>query len=240
MLMVPRLRMRPADAVRFAYGVALVVTPRRVASTVGVTLDGRAMATARILGLRHVTQAVVVGTRDTHRLRRLGCWVDRLHAGSMVLLAAWAPGRERAALTDAIMASLFATMGNPAPRVPAGRTKQEATTTPEGDLLDPPPPAHPFGVSVPEDDPDAGVLERRRRDARLQRAVYDAYLATKGGELADVRDALTRSVRSAGLRTPTNAWLTAAAVDIADGNIYVVNGPAMHDIGLQLPPHGPT
>ena len=83
-------------------------------------------------------------------------------------------------------------------------------------------------------------MVRRRRDARLQQAVYQAYLQARCEELDDVRNALTRAIDAAGLGALTSAWLTAAAVDIAAGNIYVVNGPAMHDVGLQLPAHGPT
>ena len=231
--------MRPSDAVRLTYGIALVLAPRRVASTVGASLDGRATATARVLGLRHVAQAVVLSTDRGEHLRSVAGWVDRLHAGSMLLLAAWAPGRQRVALTDATIAATFAAFANPDTRE-ADIPSQQSVSAPREDLLDLPAPPHPFGVSVPEDNPDVQALVRRRRDAQLQQAVYEAYLQTRGGELDDVRNALTRAIDAAGLGTPTSAWLTAAAVDIAAGNIYVVNGPAMHDVGLQLPAHGPT
>jgi hypothetical protein len=230
--------MRPSDAVRLTYGLVLILAPRRVASTLGASLDGRATATARVLGVRHVAQAAVLSSDRGVQLRPVAQWVDRLHAGSMLLLAAWAPGRERVALTDATIAASFAAFANPASREAAIRRQQ--STVPRSDLLELPAPAHPFGVSVPDDNPDAQALVRRRRDAQLQQAVYEAYLQTRGGELDDVRNALTRAIDAAGLGSPTSAWLTAAAVDIAAGNIYVVNGPAMHDVGLQLPPHGPT
>jgi hypothetical protein len=230
--------MRPSDVVRLSYGVALVLAPRRVAAVLGLTLDAPATATARVLGLRHVAQAVVLATDRGGQLRPVARWVDRLHAGSMLLLAAWAPGRERVALTDATIAAAFATYANPASRAVDGPSGHPSPEHP--DLLDVPAPAHPFGVSVPDDNPDAAALQRRRRDAQLQQAVYDAYLRARGRELTEARDALTQAIATAQLGPQTDAWLTAAAVDIAAGNIYVVNGPAMHDVGLEVPPHGPT
>jgi hypothetical protein len=230
--------MRPSDVLRLSYGVALILAPRRLASVLGLTLDAPATTTARVLGLRHVAQAVVLASDRGEHLRPVARWVDRLHVGSMLLLAAWAPGRERVALTDATIAAAFATFADPASRAVDGPSGQSSPRRP--DLLELPAPAHPFGVSVPSEDPDAAALARRRRDAQLQQAVYEAYLQSRGGELTETRKALTQAIEAVGLGPQTDGWLTAAAVDIAAGNIYVVNGPAMHDVGLELPPHGPT
>jgi hypothetical protein len=101
--------MRASDALRLAYGLALLADPQRVArGLTGRGLDREEQVTARVLGARHVTQAVVLVLDDRALTRNAGGVVDLMHAASMLLLAAWSPGRRRLALTDATIASLFA------------------------------------------------------------------------------------------------------------------------------------
>jgi hypothetical protein len=231
--------MRPVDAVRLAYGAALLLAPQQAARLLsGRRLDGRAELTARVLGLRHLAQAVVLACDDRAEVRRLGATVDRVHAGSMLVLAAWVPGRERVALTDAVVEVLLGAASTERTRGRRGGGGPPVATTDELDL---PAPPHPFGVSVPADDALGGdPVARRRRNARLQRAVHEAYLTARGGEVTHVRRVLEDAVRDAGLAPPTATWLDAAAAEVASGHIYVVSGPAMQDAGIELPPHRPV
>jgi hypothetical protein len=231
--------MRPVDAARLAYGAALLLAPRRTARALaGSRLDGRGVVAARLLGLRHVAQGVLLARDDRAEVRRLGSTVDRVHAGGMLVVAAWCPGHERVALTDAVVAALLGAVPDERTR---GRGVHGSPPVATTDELDLPAPPHPFGVSVPADDgPGGDPVARRRRNARLQRAVYEAYLAAGGGEVTRVRQALLDSIRDAGLAAPTRPWLDAATAEVASGHIYVVSGPAMQDAGIELPPHRPV
>jgi len=120
------------DAVRITYGLVLVVAPDRAARVLTrVPLNQRARLVARILGVHHLTAALLVLTVEgrvaadqTHRagwsartgqvrtgspdaIRRLSRGADVVHALSMVTLAAADPARRRLALTDAGVAALF-------------------------------------------------------------------------------------------------------------------------------------
>lgn len=103
---------RASDVVRLGYGVALLVDPDGTgARLTGATLDPRARVAARVLGVRHVVQALVCLAHGTHAVRRAGRATDLLHAASMVGLAAVDRGRRRQALTDGTVALAFALAG---------------------------------------------------------------------------------------------------------------------------------
>jgi hypothetical protein len=235
--------MRITDVVRFGYGLALLADPQRVARTLTRTeLDRRGQVTARVLGARHVVQAAVLVCGDRAQVRRASRVVDLLHASSMLVLAAWAPGRGRAALSDAAVAALLAgTAGAPKRGPSASQQSQEPSTSPEStsDRIDLPPLPPELGGSLAAD-PDAGDLGvRRQREAGRQAAVYEAFGIARGGTMQRARAALVQAMGARGLPLPPAPWLDAVASDIAAGNIYIVSGPAMQDVGLQLPPHEP-
>ncbi len=109
--------MRPCDAMRLAYGTALLVAPERLAHALtGMPLDGGARVTARVLGVRHMVQALVVMRTDRAVVRRLGRWLDALHSASMIALAVTDAGRRRLALADSVVAALFSVSGTTTPR----------------------------------------------------------------------------------------------------------------------------
>lgn len=237
--------MRTRDLVRLGYGTALLVDPQRVSvALTGTRLDRSGRVTARVLGARQALQAVVLmrGGR-CRRVRRASRAVDLLHAGSMLLLAAWSPSRTRTATTDAVVAALFADP-SPSPReshpaAPLGHDPAPSpTSTP--DLLDLPAPDRTGGADTPQgNEADAGPRARRQRDADRQAAIYEALLAGGGGSPQQARVALVRALDAHALPPQPAAWLDAVAADIAAGNLYVVSGPAMQDVGLQLPPYQP-
>lgn len=231
--------MRVADLARLGYGAALVVRPQAVARRLaGVELDRRAGLVARALGLRHVAQAVVAVRSDGPDTRRVGRRLDGAHALSMLVLAAWAPGRQRVALVDATVAAL---LGSDLHAAPPRRPRRATAPLPTRDLLDLPDASHAFELSVPVDTNPAGdTVSRRRHNAELQRAIHQAYLAARGADIANVRSALTAALHEQGLTPPSPQWLDAAAAEIASGYIYVVTSTAMRDVGLELPPHHPV
>lgn len=233
--------MRVSDAVRLGYGLALLIEPRGLARALtGAELDRRAVIAARVLGARQLLQgsAMVIGGSD--QMRRAGRATDLLHAASMYVLAAWSPGRTRTALSDAVVATALAWTGEPLDR---GRSQSspeaadEATRRPP-DLLDLPVRAHPGAATVQHGGADH-ALERRRREVLLQGAIYRAFQAAGGRPLAEARKALMSSIHELGLSDPPALWLDSAAAEIAEGYLYVVSGPAMQDLGLELPPHHP-
>ena len=103
---------RWASAARAAYGVALICAPGRLISVrTGRAPSRRACFVGRILGARHLFQAVVCGAVPTRWLIRAGTAADLLHAGSMVALAAEDAQLQPALLTDAVIAAAFAAAG---------------------------------------------------------------------------------------------------------------------------------
>jgi hypothetical protein len=103
---------RWASGVRAAYGVALLCAPGRlIAVRTGRAPSRRACLVGRVLGARHLAQAVVCGALPTRWLIRAGAAADLLHAASMVALAAEDAQLQPALLTDAGIATAFAAAG---------------------------------------------------------------------------------------------------------------------------------
>ncbi|GAA2164588.1 hypothetical protein GCM10009845_20340 [Pedococcus bigeumensis] len=214
------------------YGLALLGAPELVArSLTGVaTLDQPSRVVARILGTRHVLQALLLITRDRVWLRRAGRATDLLHAASMILLAVLAPGRERLALADAMIAG---TLAGPA----ASTTGPGPSARPQdGDGRDVARAAEVFGSAELAELTDlSGARSRRQRRANLQHAINLTLRETRGAAPADIRAALERNIGRRGLACPPEYWLEAVTSDLARGAIYVVSGPAMQDIGARVP-----
>lgn len=104
--------MRGQELVRAGWGLALLSAPERVVAGMGVAApDARARLVARVLGARHVAQAVVTLARPTPRCLRWGGVVDLTHAGTGVALAVADARYRRAALTDAAIATGFGVRG---------------------------------------------------------------------------------------------------------------------------------
>jgi hypothetical protein len=97
--------------VRGAAGLAMLSLSERRCKHLGYR-DPRAVSVAaRVLGTRHLVEAVVLTRIGTTRVRSLVAVVDATHAASMVALAAVRPDQRRpalasAALTTGLLASL--------------------------------------------------------------------------------------------------------------------------------------
>lgn len=96
------------EIVRALYGVLELRSPDVVAGTaLGKEPDQRLRVTIRILGARHIAQALLT-VLSRGRLHRAGGVVDLIHASTMLGLAAVDRRRRRAAVTNAAIAILFA------------------------------------------------------------------------------------------------------------------------------------
>jgi hypothetical protein len=90
-------------------GTALLAFPDAVARRVGWSGGDRAAALAvRLLGMRHLGQAVALCVWPGRSALRLGGTVDVLHGASMAVLAAVGGSRRRAALASMLAAGTLA------------------------------------------------------------------------------------------------------------------------------------
>lgn len=99
-------------ALRAGYGVALVLEPGPVIRLyTGRRADRAATAVARLLGTRHLIQALLTLGEPDPVVLALGAEADIAHSASMVGLAALDARRRRGALVDAAAAGSFAVAG---------------------------------------------------------------------------------------------------------------------------------
>lgn len=97
------------EIMRAGLGLCQLISPELLASRVArdpLTRESRIVI--RILGARHLLQALLLCRTDSHSLRRVGGVVDTLHALSMVGLGVADGKRRRLALVDASVAGSFA------------------------------------------------------------------------------------------------------------------------------------
>lgn len=212
--------MRLPEVTRLAWGVALLIAPGRVSKTLtGVGLEGRARVVARVLGARHLTQALLVARTNEDAARRVGRVVDALHALSMIGLAAVDPKLRRPALADSALAGLFGLSGD--------------SRQPDADPVGTPGPNDKVRLPqpvwfVPEDD---GAALRRTRNAQSQQAIRDILYESNGKSLEQVKRDLQRALTDRGMGPQPESWMDAVASDVAMGHIYVVSEQAMADTG---------
>jgi hypothetical protein len=88
-------------ALRLCVGLVGVVAPGAVLRVIDRSAPPRAGAVVRVLGARHVVQAVV--TTDPGRAR-LGAVVDAAHVATLLATALFSPRWRRAALADCVVA----------------------------------------------------------------------------------------------------------------------------------------
>ena len=104
--------MRTIDLVRAWLGLVELTAPTAVLGVVGTDPTNRtSLAVVRLLGARHLGQAVITAARPTPGTRRVGAAVDASHAASMLALAAASRAHRRAALCSAATATALATGG---------------------------------------------------------------------------------------------------------------------------------
>jgi hypothetical protein len=98
--------------IRLIVGAGLLAAPSALlAKLLHEPLDPPALAFTRILGARHLAQAVWMTRHHTRDWILAGAAVDASHAASMAILAGIRPDRRKLALTNAAYATLFASSG---------------------------------------------------------------------------------------------------------------------------------
>ena len=104
--------MRALTATRVLYGSLLLLAPGKLLRQLPRRQTGRrTQAVARVLGARHLLQAVIVSRQSSKRRLRAGAVVDASHAATMVALAALVPQRRWPAGADALAAASLAAAG---------------------------------------------------------------------------------------------------------------------------------
>jgi hypothetical protein len=111
---LPGAALAGVTLVRAAYGAALCCAPGpmlRLSGGPGAAASPGARAVARVLGGRHIVQAVLSAARPTPAVLALGAGADVLHSASMIVLAALDRPRRRLGLSDGLVAAAFAGAG---------------------------------------------------------------------------------------------------------------------------------
>jgi hypothetical protein len=99
-------------AARACYGAALLAAPGAALRLATGRLPGsRARTVARVVGARHLAQAVLTAWCPEPVVFAAGAGVDLCHAASMLALAAADPALRRAGLADAMAATAFTAAG---------------------------------------------------------------------------------------------------------------------------------
>jgi len=104
--------LRVLIGIRVIVGAGLLVAPSAgLAKLLRQPLDRPALVFTRLLGARHLAQAVLMTRRHTRNWILAGAAVDASHAATMAILAGLRPGRRALALTNAACATMFASSG---------------------------------------------------------------------------------------------------------------------------------
>lgn len=104
--------MRLLGLVRGGYGALMLLFPARVVAAYSRQPARRGdVPVARMLGARHVVQALACAGTPTRSVLLLGAETDLAHAASALGLAVVDRPRRRAGLVDALVASMFAAAG---------------------------------------------------------------------------------------------------------------------------------
>ncbi len=105
------MRLATLIVTRLAWAAILLILPGKVFMALGGGApDRRWRMVARVLGVRHLAEALLERRGGTGRIRTAAL-VDTLHAASAVSFAALDSGYRRVGLTDACVAGSFAAYG---------------------------------------------------------------------------------------------------------------------------------
>ena len=101
--------MSRVELARGAWGICQIIGADVVSTRVlKFKRDSAAPAVIRVLGARHLAQALVTSDAPSVIIHRVGAAVDMLHAFSMAVVAVIDHDKRRAALTSAGVALVFA------------------------------------------------------------------------------------------------------------------------------------
>jgi len=106
------MKIRAIELIRAGWGGVLLAAPAEVLGHIhGVRVDRRAVVVTRILGARHLVQALLSGVDPGPEVLAAGVWVDTVHSATALGLAVADRRRARGGVTDALVAASWAALG---------------------------------------------------------------------------------------------------------------------------------
>lgn len=106
------MKVRGIEFVRAGWGVVLLASPTGVLNHVhGVRVDRRAVIVTRILGARHLAQALLSGINPGPEVLAAGVWVDTVHSLTAFGLAVVDRRRARGGVIDGVIAAVWGGVG---------------------------------------------------------------------------------------------------------------------------------
>lgn len=106
------MKIRLIEVLRGGWGAVLLTAPSDVLGHIhGVQVDRKALVVTRILGGRHLVQALLSGIDPGPEVLAAGVWVDTVHSVTALGLAVADRRRARGAVTDAAVAASWAGLG---------------------------------------------------------------------------------------------------------------------------------
>jgi hypothetical protein len=106
------VKVRAIELLRAGWGAVLLAVPGLVLASVrGVQVDRKAVVVVRILGARHLVQALSSGINPSPEVLAAGVWVDTVHSLTALGLAVADRNRLQGGLADSIVAALWAGLG---------------------------------------------------------------------------------------------------------------------------------
>jgi hypothetical protein len=106
------MNIRRIELMRAGWGAALLGAPAFVLSRIhGVRVDRKALVITRILGARHLFQALLSGINPSPEVLAAGVWVDAVHSMTAFGLAVVDPRRARGGMIDGVVAASWAGLG---------------------------------------------------------------------------------------------------------------------------------
>lgn len=122
---------RRIEVVRGTWGLVMLAGPTPLLRSISIDDDPAMIWTGRVLGARHLTQAVLSGARPSPEGLAMGVWVDAVHALCALGLAASSRRRAAAGIFDAVAATGWAVAGyrdlvNPRAALPTHTGRRDA------------------------------------------------------------------------------------------------------------------
>ncbi|TAM65010.1 hypothetical protein [Mycobacterium sp.] len=106
------MKIRAIELIRAGWGGVLLAAPAEVLGHIhGIRVDRRAIVVTRILGARHLVQALLSGVDPGPEVLAAGVWVDTVHSVTALGLAVVDRRRARGGVTDALVAASWAGLG---------------------------------------------------------------------------------------------------------------------------------
>lgn len=106
------MKIRVIELIRAGWGGVLLAAPAGVLGHIhGVQVDRRAIVVTRILGARHLVQALLSGVDPGPEVLAAGVWVDTVHSATALGLAVADRRRAHGGVTDALVAAAWAVLG---------------------------------------------------------------------------------------------------------------------------------